>query len=183
MYPNYNTLLVSVNDMKGIGILDANLDERTLLPVVKYVQDEMVHNLIGTKLYERLIGLIDTGEINLPANEHYKELLRGYIFYIMGWKVKAEACVDLNKQVRNFGVGTVSDDRVNPDGWSDMLKTSRFFHARADKYVAELARFIRCNCRCFPELDQKVKWWEKAPEQSPSMRSFIYFPKKKRYCR
>lgn len=177
MYPNSNSLLISAQDIKGYGVLDINVGEDILTPIVKYVQDEVIHNLIGTSLYDKLLDLIRTDEIKDEENEKYKELLDGYIFHIMAWKVKAECCVDFSEKVRNFGVGRVSDDRVYPDSWNDTQKVAAYFHNRADKYIIELSKFLGCNCNCFPELNHFNKWWEKKPGKNTVVHSSIYFPK------
>lgn len=179
MYPNNDNLLISVQDIKGFGVLDSNVAEHQLLPIVKHIQDEVVHNLIGTCLYEKLLDLIATEEIRTAENEKYKELLDGYIFHIMAWKVKAESCVDMSYKVRNIGTATISDDRAYPASFSDTQKISAYFHNRADKYVIELGKFLSCNCRCFPELRCCENWWDKKPNPTSGRHSSIYFPKRR----
>lgn len=176
MYPDNRSLLVSIDDIKAFGVIDINVHEHVLQPIAMYVQDEVIHNLIGTRLYEKLMELVETDEIDLDENECYKQLLRGYIFKIMAWKIKAESCLDLSEKVRNFGVGRVSDDRVYPDTYNDMQKTKRNFHDRADKYVVELGNFLSCNCNCFPELKEHTKWWEKPANPDSGTHTYIYFP-------
>lgn len=176
MYPNNNELLVSVNDLKNFGVLDANINEHMCLPVVKYVQDEVIHNIIGTKLYEKLMQLIKDDTISLEENECYHELLNGYIFHIMAWKVKAEICIDVAEKVRNIGVGRVADDRFYPNSMAETKKAQNEFHIRADKYVTELGKWFTCKCSCFPELSDIASWWEKKPNESYPTNSFIYFP-------
>lgn len=182
MYPNSNTLLVNSNALKSHGFIDKNIDEHTILPVIKYVQDEVVHNVIGTALYEKLLELINNKTINEEVNECYKELLDGYLFYIMGWKIKAHMQLDFHEKTRNAGSVRVSDDRVYPNTYSDVTKIADQYHARGNKYMIELGKWLSCGCKseCFPELRHIENWWDKPVNASNPTHQYIFFPSKRR---
>lgn len=185
MYPNSNTLLVTTNALKSFGVFDTNINEHTVLPIIKYVQDEVVHNVIGTQLYEKLLDLINTDTVNVVNNECYKELLDGYLFYIMAWKVKAHLQLDIHEKTRNAGSVRVSDDRVYPNSYQDVQKIADQYHERGNKYLIELGKYLRCQCAngCFPELRYFDNcWWEKSPNESNPTHQHIYFPSKQRRC-
>lgn len=182
MFPNTTTLLISPSDIKNFGLLDINVDEHICTSTIKLTQDKWIRRIIGDKLLNKLIALIDSEEINLIENECYKELLDGYIFHIMAWHTLGELCMRLAEKVRNFGVGRVSDDRVYPDQFDDHRKVARWYHDQADLYTTNLAEFLTCKCSCFPELKEVHEWWEKKPEKSNITHSFIYFPGKGNKC-
>lgn len=174
MYPNNRQLLISINDIKNAGILDKNIDETVALAAANRVQDRIIRDLLGSRLYESLISMIIDESIYTEENEKYKELLDGYIFYIMAYRIKGELALDLNEKVRNFGVGRTSDDRVYPNSFQDLQQVRREYYDIADGYIVDLASLLKCHCNCFPELREFHHWWEKRPG-SPT-HSYFYVP-------
>ncbi len=59
--------------------LSGDIDEDKIIPYILRAQELYVFDWLGQPLYERIDDLIDTGDINLPANEDYLLLARDYI--------------------------------------------------------------------------------------------------------
>lgn len=176
------TLLIQPDGIKALGLMDRNLDESDVKPVIKFVQDDSIQNLIGTRLLQKLLDLVSSGEICNEGNECYKELLDGYLKWILAWNVMAECHVTFYTKLRNAGVVTVRDNYIQPVSYQDMKKIAADYHDKADSYKVKLQRYLSCECSCFPELRGVEAWWEKRPDKVNGTHSPIFFPKKGGSC-
>lgn len=176
-YPNENVLLCSISDIKSWGILDENANEKLLLSALKYEQDEIIHNVIGSKLYDRLISLIASGDINKSELSVYKELLEGYIFFILAWRIRGEWAFICAEKSRNQGTGVSDGNYFRNNSITDIYKVKDHFNNKADKYIIELEKWLCHNWKLIPELREFTHWWEKRPTKG-NRSSLIYFPKK-----
>lgn len=177
-YPDNLQLLVSAANIKSFNALDINDDEHFLLPIVKFTQDEVVHTLLGTPLFEKLLQLIDTDEIAAEENSIYKKMLDGYIFHIMAWRVKAEYTFQTAVKSRNFGTGFSNDSYLQNTVVTDAFKTRDYYKSISDKYVLEFGRWLCGHADEIPELSYAPEWWEKKPLGDTQTSDFIYFPKR-----
>lgn len=172
-------LLVSVDTIKSLGVLDRNLSEQNIAPVIKFVQDDTIQNLIGSRLYERLLFLVDNDSICDEGNECYLELLNGYLKWILAWQVRAQCNLVFHSQLRNAGVINMVDSSFTPISYSDMKKNKADISDMADSYIEMLKRYLSCNCGCFPELKGIDEWWQISPDIKNVTNSPIYFPSRR----
>lgn len=176
------TLLISPDAIKALGVMDKNLDDKHISPVIKFVQDDSIQNLVGTRLYQKLLELVRDKEICSEGNECYNEILSGYLKWILAWNVVAQCHVTHYTKLRNAGVITVSDSNIQPVSYETMKKIASDFHDMADLYKVKLQKYLSCNCSCFPELKGVNEWWEERPDKVNGTHTPFYFPKKGGCC-
>jgi len=72
-------LFVTTKDIKRYSVLSGNVDPDKFIYMVEIAMDTQVQNYTGTVLYEKVQDLITTGDISLPANSDYLELLETHL--------------------------------------------------------------------------------------------------------
>jgi hypothetical protein len=72
-------LFISENKLKENTAINEQVDSRELRTAILTTQDVNVQNTLGTRLYEQLKDLVETGDINQPQNAKYKDLLNTYV--------------------------------------------------------------------------------------------------------
>jgi hypothetical protein len=75
----YNVLFISEQKLKDNTPITDNVDSSELRFAIQQAQAIQIQETLGTNLYEKLQQLVDTGDIQLPANIRYKELLNNYV--------------------------------------------------------------------------------------------------------
>lgn len=168
-----NTLLVSESALKEFSYIDKNIKGEILTPAIVFVQDTIVESLLGTKLFDRLIYLINSCEINAEENWCYKELLDGYLFNLISYSVLAEIQVPLTFQTRNKGNVRSSDDHIQTSAMVDTKYTENHYKNRADYYRSRLYNYLMCNCNCFPELRECTIYGDKNPKSGNPVSSTL----------
>lgn len=75
----YNVLLVSETKLKDSTPINENVDTSELRFCITQSQTIQIQESLGTNLYEKLLQLVDTGDISLAQNAKYKNLLDNYV--------------------------------------------------------------------------------------------------------
>lgn len=76
----YNVLLISEQKLiDNTAINGTNVDTSELRFCISQSQTIFLQESLGTNLYNKILDLVDTGDITLPANSNYKELLDTWI--------------------------------------------------------------------------------------------------------
>ena len=68
-------LLTSEKFVKEVTNLSDNLSGKLLLPAIKEAQNFGLRNLVGNQIYNTLLNLVASKEIDAADNAAYKELL------------------------------------------------------------------------------------------------------------
>ena len=92
-------LLVSEQTLKKNSVVNNNVDGMYLLPAIEFAQDSGLQPIIGTKLYNKLMDLVEDGTIE--NNDDYKYLLDEYVTPYLINKVTADIQIPLAYKVRN----------------------------------------------------------------------------------
>ena len=56
-------LLISEKTLKANGVINNNVDNMYIFPAIRYAQDAGLQPIIGTKLYNKLMDLVENGSI------------------------------------------------------------------------------------------------------------------------
>jgi len=75
----YNVLLISEQKLKDNTPINENVDSSELRFCISQAQTIQIQESLGTNLYEKILELVDTGDIDLPGNFRYKALLDNFI--------------------------------------------------------------------------------------------------------
>lgn len=167
--------LVDFEKLKANSVLDRNVSNDDIRLIVKLVQDEVIENVIGTHLFDRLKGLIISEEIGLERFSQYRELLDDYLFWIFAWRVPAELMIVKSYKVRNIGTVQQIADQVAQAPMSELESVRAEYRGNADKYVLNTIKFLKCNRECFPELEYCACDWCAVRPFGKELSTPIYF--------
>ena len=74
-----NAFFISAQKLKDNTNLDDNVTDNQCLASINLAQDLNIHQTLGTKLYDKIQSLINTGDITGATNSDYKYLLDTHI--------------------------------------------------------------------------------------------------------
>lgn len=141
--------LVSEATMKKNSVVNNNVDGMYLLPAIEYAQDNGLQTLIGTKLYNKVMDLVEDGSITGATD--YKYLLDEYITPYLVNKVTADIQIPLAFKVRNQGVLQQTGDNTYVPSMKDIQFVIQHYQNQADFYGNRMSDYLRANRLKYPE--------------------------------
>ena len=147
--------LISEKTLKENSVINNNVDSMYILPAIQYSQDEGLQLLIGTKLYEKLMELVETGAITNPENKHYKLLLDEYVTPYLINKVTAEIQIPLSWKLRNQGVVVQNGEHTYVPSIRDVQYVVQNYENKANFYGNRMSDYLIANIKLFPEYHNK----------------------------
>lgn len=146
-------LLTSEAFVKRVTGLRDNLAGAYLLPSIREAQESGLRPVLGDALTERLKELVRTGEIGVPENTRYRELLDRCQYYL-AYAAVSEAEMRVTLKIGNFGVARSSDERLEPADGADLAKAQEWWQDKADGCCLRLQEWLLVRRAEFPELDE-----------------------------
>ena len=142
-------LLISEKTLKENSVINNNVDGMYVLPAIEYSQDAGLQPIIGTKLYNRLMDMVEDGTIG--NNEDYKYLLDEYITPFLLNKVTAEIQIPLAFKLRNQGVVQQTGENTYVPSLKDMQYVTQNYENKANFYSNRLSDYLKANRSKYPE--------------------------------
>lgn len=142
-------LLVSEQTLKKNSVVNNNVDGMYLLPAIEFAQDAGLQPIIGTKLYNRLMDMVEDGTIG--NNEDYKCLLDEYITPFLLNKVTAEIQIPLAFKLRNQGVVQQTGENTYVPSLKDLQYVIQNYENKANFYSNRLSDYLKANRKKYPE--------------------------------
>jgi hypothetical protein len=165
-----NILMISVNILRDRTGIHTNIDEKLIYPEIKVAQDMYIHPALGTKLYNKILDLIDAGTLTDAGNAAYKSLVDDYVIDTLCWYTMMQLPISLTAQFWNRGVATKSGEGDSPLTMEEMAKVSDQHRIRAEWYENRMRLFlVEDNAQTLPEWDQNGN---RIDELHPNRRSF-----------
>jgi hypothetical protein len=144
-----NTLLITVQQLKDRTGLHSNVDEKQVIPDIKYCQDAYIMPLLGTALMNKLQEDIE-GETGKPTGD-YLTLWENYLLDALCYYVLGESPMTLTYQLYNKGlVKKTSENTVTPDV-QEIIQMADKYKKRAEWYGQRMADYLLENYTLFPE--------------------------------
>jgi|TARA_R110000744_G_scaffold378850_1_gene495622 hypothetical protein len=147
-------LMVSENRIKEATAINGNVDPDYLLPYVRISQRKYMEIKLGTKLYNKILELIKSGDISLVANADYKILLDDFIADCLVQWAFYECIPFLRYKVQNGNIysktsetGTALNQSEAQDLRQEVQNTAEFYQNRLIKYLCD-------NNSKYPEYTQ-----------------------------
>lgn len=135
--------LISAATLKSNSIINNNVDEMYLLPAIEFAQDSGLQPLIGTKLYNKLMNLVESGDISTETD--YKYLLDEYIAPYLINKVTADIQLPLAYKVRNQGVVQVTGENTYIPSLKDTQYIIEHYNNQAKFYANRMSDYLYAN--------------------------------------
>ena len=171
-----DTLLISWTKVKQYTDINDSLDPDLIKNNIREAQDIALQRVIGTILYDKLLTLVQDGEMDLAENAIYKTLLTQYIQDMLLYASYYEILESIFIRPRNNGLltpnGGENSDTVDRNKY-EMKRTS--VQNKMEYYADRLSRFITQNEADYPELTQNTELYQQLPDYGSQYRSSIVF--------
>ena len=143
--------LISEQAIKDNTILNENVDPKLIAPAILESQDMHIQTLIGSGMYNKVVSLIPSGAISLPANVNYKTLLDSYIQPCLKYYVLSELVLPMTIKLMNKSIATRSAENSNAISIDDMALVTETFRNKAEWYGQRMINYLKDNYTLFPE--------------------------------
>lgn len=153
--------LISEDTLKTYSLIGDNLDGKYLANSLQLAQDVDLANLLGKALYDKILNLVDTDEIGLPANANYKYLLDNYIQDYLIWQTMSTVQVSINWKFSNSGVYQNQDDKKVAIEYQAGKNLASQYEKYANAYATKMKDYLMKNVSKYPEYC-KCKDYEEA---------------------
>lgn len=163
-------LLISPQTLKNNSHLDENVNDKDIRIAIKYVQDTVIDQVIGTCLFKSIKKMIVNDEICHPDNHVYKYLLDEYLKDIFLWGVPAQLPIPLSYKIRNAGEIRASSENMSQSASDDIKYNIQWYKNKMDFYVKRAIDYLCCHRQCYPELCCCCECgWYQALSKQPSV--------------
>lgn len=137
---------ISEEKLKQNSLINENVDDKIIRPLLIMVQDMYIQPAIGSGLYNELINQIDNSTLT-AANI---TLITDYIQSSVIWWIMAEAPMSITYKFRNKGVQTQNSDNSSPASIEDLISVADNYKYKAEWYTKRLSNFLYANSTTYP---------------------------------
>lgn len=147
-------LFITPKDLKQNSLIDGSVDIDKFIYFIKIAQQIHLQNYLGGKLYDRISADIISGDINLPANINYKNLINDYLKDMLINFAMVDYLPFAAFQVSNGGVFKLNSENsqsASVDEINTLVDRHREF---AQFYTRRFIDYMNFNNSLFPEYNQ-----------------------------
>lgn len=174
-----NTFLISEAVLRNYTDINQSVDSALIKNAIRESQDISLQAVIGTLLYDKLLDLVDSGDINTPTYSNYKGLLDNYIQDFLIYAAYWYALDAIYLRSRNNGL-------IRPTGGENSEGVERELYNlkrqtvsnKLEYYNQRLTNYIIEEEGLFPELTQSNKLYEQIPDYTGKYGAPFVFRKK-----
>lgn len=135
-------LLTSEKFVKEVTNLSDNLSGKLLLPAIKEAQNFGLRNLVGNQIYNTLLNLVASKEIDNEENIDYKNLLDVAQYYL-AYSAATNVIILAAVKIDNIGVVRVTDSGTESVPLTDTFTIRGFYQKKADYYRQQVADYLK----------------------------------------
>ena len=136
-----DVLWITEDYVKDNSILNENVDWRLAQPILILVQDQYIHPILGTALFDEIADEIYAGSVST----NNQTLLDRYIRKVIMWYLMSELVPILKYKMRNKGVMTSNSENSQPASLEEIQKLQNDFKNKAEWYSEMCTKFLREN--------------------------------------
>lgn len=172
----YNVLLITEQKLKDNSSITDNVDSSELRFSIQQAQQIFIQESLGTNLYEYILDLVKTGDIEDPSKIHYKELLNNFIqptlisysFYL--------ALDNFFIKFVNVGLQQFRSEQSNPIGVKEFTYLKNNARDQAQFNDNLLRRHLVFNNWKYPQYTVTTNNGQLIPEFGGAFKSSITLP-------
>lgn len=146
-----NILMISEQSFKDFTIASNNIDLKNLTQIIKMTQDRYIHPLCGSALYNKILDLINTGDITLVGNAKYKTLLDSYLTDTLFNYVLGELPMAMQYKFVNKGVLKKTSENSEQPTFAELQSISKYYQGYAEWYAERTINYLTANSEIYPE--------------------------------
>lgn len=159
-----NTFLVSETKLREYTDLNNSVDSALIKNALREAQDITLQRTLGTNLYQKILDLVDTGDITSPSYSAYKTLLDDYIQDVVIYAAYWYTLDPVYLRPRNNGLlkpsGGENSEPIDKDLYNMKRQTVQ---NKLEFYNDKLTRYLIENEVTFPELNNNNFLYEQQP--------------------
>lgn len=149
-----NVLLISEDKIKESSNLNDNFFGKNLRNPIREAQDIGLQSVLGQCLYEHILDLVRTGEIQDSGNTAYKDMLVNYVQDYLLYLVLSNLILTANVKLANMGSVLTNDEHLVNLSQSESELLRKNYEDKANFYRRRLQNFLCANYDAFPELKE-----------------------------
>ncbi len=165
--------LISAQNLKDYTPINDNVDDSLLHNAIIEAQEISIQELLGTKLYKKILSLVKTDDINLPANTKYKELLDEHITKVVLYDALLRAIPYIHYKVVNKGITTQFSTESSTTTVAEMEFLMDQVKNNKEFFATRLSRHLLANIQLYPEYMSASKIDEMIPNVEPYRTSMV----------
>ena len=146
-------LLTSETFVKSVSSISDNLAGKYVLPSIREAQEVSLKSILGSCLLNKLKDLGLAGELNLPENAQYKDLVDRCQYYL-AYTAIVEITNKVSYKIGNFGVTKSQDENLSVVTQDEIGKMQYYYQSKADFCALELQQWLLDNKSYLPELNE-----------------------------
>ena len=135
-------LLTSEKFVKEVTNLSDNLSGKLLLPAIKEAQNFGLRNLVGNQIYNTLLNLVASKEIDNEENIDYKNLLDVAQYYL-AYSAATNVIILSAVKIDNIGVVRVTDSGTESVSLTDTFTIRDFYKKKSDYYRQQVSEYLK----------------------------------------
>lgn len=155
--------LISTSYLKSHSTINNNVSDELLNSAIWEAQVIHLQQTIGTRLYKKLITLVESGDIHNPQYSEYKTLLNDYVMEVVSYWAFYECLPYVRFKVVNKGVETQTSEWSNGVDSQELNRLQEAIGDKAQFFTQRLSDFILENRSLYPEYIQNTKIDEMHP--------------------
>lgn len=144
-------LLTSEEFVKSYSNISNNVNGKYLRVAIREAQEIELRGILGSCLLNKLKELVDSGEIELPENGIYKEIIEQCQYFLAYTTVK-NLCLTTSYKIDNIGVSQTYDENIQSMSLDDTYNIMEQYARKADYFCGLLQEFLLQRKAFIPEL-------------------------------
>jgi len=172
----YNVLLISEQRLKDNTSINDNVDSSELRFSIQMAQNIFLQESLGTNLFEKILSLVQTSNIDLAGNINYKELLNNFIQPML---IQYSFYLSLDNffvKFVNVGLQSFRSEQSNPIGIKEFTYLKNNARDQAQFLDNLLRRHLVFESSKYPEYTEIKNNGELPPNFGGAFKSSITLP-------
>lgn len=165
--------LISTQDLKDYSIISDNVEDSLLSNAILEAQDINLQSLLGTKLYKKILQLIDDDQIALSQNSYYKTLLDEYCTKIVLYAALHRAIPYVHYKIVNKGITTQSSEYSTTTSIQEMEFLMDKIKNDLEFFSNRMTKYLLANIRFYPEYMSATSIDDMIPNVQPYRTSMV----------
>lgn len=142
------TVFIGTQYLRDNSIINDNVDEKVLGPLIRLAQDKYIQAIVGSNLYNALILQVIAGSVT----GDYKILLEEYIMPTLIQYAVYESIPYLNFKFRNKSISKQTSDTSVPVELAELSYMRENVQSTAQFYAERMSVYLRLNSTLYPEF-------------------------------
>ena len=130
-------LMISIKTLKDSYLIDDNLSDKYILPVIKKGQDFIIRPILGEKLYSQIIEEIENGILTEDSEDILNKIEPILAYYVMSEVVYSTAY-----KLKNEGL----ENNDSSNRFDELVRISKKYLLDSQHYENLLKDFIKVPC-------------------------------------